>query len=309
MEVTIKKVDWMGASTSLDVNQPNVRHGKTRTSSLWHIRWEVFRRNKMAVAGGSFVLLLIVVAVFAPWIAPYSYEEGNVVEAYEKPSMRHWLGTDAVGRDVLSRLIYSLRNACIVGFGAQAIELTVGLFIGAIAGYVGGRTDTILMRFVDIVYGFPSFLLSIILIILLGHNIWAVLIAVAATSWVGMARVVRGQVMSIRQSEYVDAARAMGASWWTILRRYVMPNSLGPVLVASAFGIPANMMVESGLSLVGLGLQPPTPSWGAIISDGQKAVFSYPHLLIYPSLLFAATLLAFTYLGDGLRDAFDSREA
>lgn len=301
----------MASSTSLDLNQPNtdIASKRPKRNSLWSIRWKIFSRNKMAVAGGCFVLLLVIVALFAPWIAPYRYDEGNVLVAYEKPSWDHWLGTDAVGRDVLSRLIYSLRNACIVGFGAQAIELTVGLFIGAIAGYVGGRTDTILMRFVDIVYGFPSFLLSIILIILLGHNIWAVLIAVAATSWVGMARVVRGQVMTIRQSEYVDAARAMGASWWTILRRYVLPNSLGPVLVASAFGIPANMMVESGLSLVGLGLQPPTPSWGSLISDGQKAVFSYPYLLIFPSLLFAVTLLSFTYLGDGLRDAFDSREA
>jgi peptide/nickel transport system permease protein len=201
-----------------------------------------------------------------------------------------------------------LRNACIVGFGAEVIELTVGLLIGAIAGYIGGTTDTILMRIVDIVYGFPSFLLSIILVIMLGHNIFAVLVAVSATSWVGMARVVRGQVMTVRQSEYVDAARAMGASWWQILRRYVLPNSLGPVFVAAAFGIPANMMVESALSLVGLGLQPPTPSWGALISDGQKAVFSYPYLLIYPTVLFALTLLSFTYLGDGLRDALDSRE-
>lgn len=299
----------MGASPYLHMEPSSIKLGKDKQSSLWSIRFRVFKRNKMAVVGGCFVLLLVITAIFAPWIAPYNYAEGNVLKAFERPSAEHWLGTDAVGRDVLSRLIYSLRNACIVGFGAQFIELTLGLFIGAIAGYVGGRTDTILMCFVDIVYGFPSFLLSIILIILLGHNIWAVLIAVAATSWVGMARVVRGQVMSIRQSEYVDAARAMGASWWGILTRYVLPNSLGPVLVATAFGIPANMMVESGLSLVGLGLQPPTPSWGSIISDGQKAVFSYPYLLIYPSLLFALTLLSFTYLGDGLRDAFDSKEA
>lgn len=301
----------MATSATAGVPESGVKTRRSRPhgNSLWSIRWQIFRRNKMAVAGGCFVLLLIFTALFAPWIAPYSYDGGNILEAYEPPSLSHPLGTDAVGRDVLSRLIYSLRNAFIVGFGAQAIELTVGLFIGAIAGYLGGRTDTILMRFVDIVYGFPSFLLSIILIILLGHNIWAVLVAVAATSWVGMARVVRGQVMTIRQSDFVDAARAMGASWWTILRRYVLPNSLGPVLVASAFGIPANMMVESGLSLVGLGLQPPTPSWGAIIADGQKAIFSYPYLLIYPAVLFAMTLLSFTYLGDGLRDAFDSREA
>jgi peptide/nickel transport system permease protein len=283
-------------------------HAVARKRSLWSMRWRIFSRNKLAVAGACLVLLVVIVAVFAPWIAPYPYDKGNALDAFTKPNAAHWFGTDAVGRDVLSRLVYSLRNACIVGFGAEAIELTVGLLIGAVAGYIGGTTDTILMRVVDIVYGFPSFLLSIILVIMLGHNILAVLVAVAATSWVGMARVVRGQVMTVRQSEYVDAARAMGASWWQILRRYVLPNSLGPVFVVAAFGIPANMMVESALSLVGLGLQPPTPSWGTLISDGQKAVFSYPYLLIFPTVLFALTLLSFTYLGDGLRDALDSRE-
>ncbi|REE67325.1 peptide/nickel transport system permease protein [Paenibacillus taihuensis] len=299
----------MSTPVSLDLHGTDLPDMKLRKNSLWRMRFQIFCRNKIAVVGACFVLLLVICALFAPWITPYSYEKGSVLEAFEKPSLAHLLGTDAIGRDVFSRLIYSLRNACIVGFGAQLIELTLGLFIGAIAGYVGGRTDSILMRVVDIVYGFPSFLLSIILIILLGHNIWAVLIAVAATSWVGMARVVRGQVLTVRQSEYIDAARAMGANWWQILTRYVLPNSMGPVLVAAAFGIPANMMVESGLSLVGLGLQPPTPSWGSIIADGQKGIFSYPYLLVYPSLLFAITLLSFTYLGDGLRDAFDSREA
>jgi ABC-type dipeptide/oligopeptide/nickel transport system permease subunit len=286
----------------------DVRQSRTAHHSLWRMRWTIFSQNKPAVVGGCFVVLLVLLALFAPYIAPYPYNQGSVMDAYGKPSAAHWFGTDAVGRDVLSRLIYSLRNACIVGFGAEAIELTIGLLVGAIAGYIGGKTDTLLMRIVDIVYGFPSFLLSIILVILLGHNIGAVLVAVAATSWVGMARVVRGQVMTVRQSEYVEAARAMGASWWQILRRYVLPNSLGPVFVAAAFGIPANMMVESALSLVGLGLQPPTPSWGAIINEGQKAVFSYPYLLIYPTVLFAITLLSFTYLGDGLRDALDTRE-
>jgi peptide/nickel transport system permease protein len=299
----------MDASASIDLQRQEMPGSNAKRSSLWRTRYQIFVRNKMAAAGAVFMLILVFCAIFAPWIAPYHYEAGNVLEAFEKPSEKHLLGTDAIGRDVFSRLVYSLRNACIIGFGAQLIELTVGLLIGAIAGYAGGKADSVLMRIVDIVYGFPSFLLSIILIIILGHNIWAVLVAVAATSWVGMARVVRGQVMIVRQSEYVDAARAMGASWWQILRKYVLPNSLGPVLVATAFGIPANMMVESGLSLIGLGLQPPSPSWGILISDGQKAIFSYPYLLIYPALLFAMTLLSFTYVGDGLRDAFDARES
>jgi ABC-type dipeptide/oligopeptide/nickel transport system permease subunit len=297
----------MNTSTTVRA-QPAKSLKKPIKSSLWRMRWTIFFRNKLAVAGGIIVVIIIIMAIFAPMFAPYSYENGSLIDSYTGPGLKHWFGTDALGRDVLSRLIHSLRNACIVGFGAEAIELTVGLLLGAVAGYVGGRTDSILMRVVDIVYGFPGFLLSIILIIMLGHTIWAVLIAVAATSWVGMARVARGQVMAVRQSEYVDAARAMGASWWQILRRYVLPNSMGPIMVAATFGIPANMMVESALSLLGLGIQPPNPSWGAIIAEGQVAVLSYPYLIIYPALIFAVTLLSFTYLGDGLRDAFDARE-
>ncbi|MDB4868166.1 MAG: transporter permease [Cohnella sp.] len=296
----------MGTSSVVGVQPAKIK--KKVKSSFWKMRWQIFARNKLVVVGGIIVLIIIFTAILAPFLTPYSYDKGNLIDSYSSPSIKHWFGTDSLGRDVLSRMIFSLRNACIVGFGAEFIELTLGLLIGAIAGYVGGRTDSILMRVVDIVYGFPGFLLSIILVIMLGHNILAVLIAVAATSWVGMARVARGQVMMVRQSEFVDAARAMGASWWQILRRYVLPNSLGPIMVAATFGIPANMMVESALSLLGLGIQPPNPSWGAIISEGQKAVLSYPYLIIYPALTFAITLLSFTYLGDGLRDVFDSRE-
>jgi ABC-type dipeptide/oligopeptide/nickel transport system permease subunit len=256
-----------------------------------------------------FVLFVIITAVFANQIAPYPYYQPNFLATYQPPSWQHLLGTDALGRDMLSRVIFSLRNACIVGFGAELVELTIGLLLGAVAGYVGGVVDSILMRVVDVVYGFPSFLFSIILVVMMGHTILAILIAVAATSWVGMARIVRSQVIQVRQSAYIESAQAMGASVGQILIRYVIPNSMGPVLVAVTFGIPANMMVEAALSVVGLGIQPPTPDLGQLILNGQQAVFSYPYLLIWPALLFALTLLSFTYLGDGLRNLFDTKSA
>ncbi|CAM3690747.1 ABC transporter permease [Alicyclobacillus pomorum] len=275
--------------------------------STFALRWFRFRKNRLAVVGLVLVVLLVVAAVFAPIVAPYSYTKPNFLETFKGPSARHWFGTDSLGRDVFSRVIWALRSACIVGFGAEAVELTVGLMIGALAGYLGGLVDNILMRIVDIVYAFPSFLFSIILVMLLGHNIWAILIAVSATSWVGMARVVRGQVMRLKQSGFIESARSMGAGNWRIIRRYLLPNSMGPVLVAVTFGIPANMMTEAGLSVVGLGIEPPTPDLGQMIIDGQQAMFSYPYLMWTPALLFAITLISFTFVGDGMRDAFDMK--
>lgn len=210
---------------------------------------------------------------------------------------------------MLSRVLGGLRSACAVGFGAEVVELTVGILVGAIAGYVGGTIDNILMRIVDIVYAFPSFLFSIILVVLLGHNLGAILLAVSATSWVGMARIARSQVIRVRESGFVEASMGMGASWWRIIVRYIIPNSMGPILVAITFGIPANMMAEAGLSVIGLGIEPPTPDLGELINEGQSALFSYPYLLFCPVIVFAVTLICFALVGDGLRDVFDSKSS
>lgn len=269
--------------------------------------WQRFRRHRLSMIAAVVVVALIALAILAPWVAPYSYSRADFTAIYQGPTWAHWFGTDADGRDMLSRIIWSLRDACTVGFGAEAVEVTLGLFLGAIAGYFGGVVDDVIMRLVDIMYGFPSYLFAVIITSVFGRGIGMVLLAIALTSWVGMARVARGQVLQTKQSAYVEAARALGASWWQVLTRYVIPNSLGPVIVAVTFGIPANMMVESALSLIGLGIQPPRPSWGALITSGQEAVIGYPYLLIFPAVTFAVTLLAFTYLGDGLREAFDPR--
>lgn len=267
--------------------------------------WNRFKRNKLAVVGLIFVLLIVIFAVLTPWISPYSYTQPNFLDAYQGPTWKHWLGTDSLGRDMLTRILWGLRNACIVGFGAECIELTVGVVVGATAGYFGGILDNVLMRIVDIGYAFPSYLFSIILVITLGHSIFSILIAVATTSWVGMARVVRGQIMKIKQSAFVESARSMGASPRRIIFRYILPNSMGPIVVAVTFGIPTNMMVEASLSVVGLGIQPPTPDLGELIIEAQQAVLSYPYLLIGPAVVFGVTLLSFAVLGDGLREAFD----
>jgi ABC-type dipeptide/oligopeptide/nickel transport system permease subunit len=271
------------------------------------LRWRRFRRNRLAVMGIVVVLLLVLAAVFASFVAPYSYSTADFANTYVSPNAQHWLGTDSLGRDVLSRIIWALRNAFAVGFGAEVVELTVGLMIGAIAGYMGGFVDNVLMRVVDIVYAFPSFLFSIVLVVLLGHNLGAILIAVSATSWVGMARIVRSQVMRLRQTGFIESARGMGAGNARIIRRYLLPNSMGPILVAVTFGIPANMMTEAGLSVVGLGIEPPTPDLGQMIMQGQQAMFSYPYLLWAPALIFAITLVCFAFVGDGMRDAFDMK--
>ncbi len=269
--------------------------------------WRRFTKNRLSLVGAVFVAILVLTAIFAKQVAPYNPLQANFLDTFQAPTWQHWLGTDSLGRDMLSRIIFSLRNACIVGFGAEIVELTVGLMIGAAAGYLGGMVDTILMRAVDIVYGFPTFLFAIILVVMMGHTILAILIAVSATSWVGMARIVRSQVIQVRQNPYIESARAMGASTWQTLTRYVLPNSMGPVLVAVTFGIPANMMIEAGLSVVGLGIQPPTPDLGELILIGQSSVLSYPYLLIWPALLFAVTLLSFSFVGDGLRNVFDTK--
>jgi peptide/nickel transport system permease protein len=242
-------------------------------------------------------------------ISPYNPTTSDFSHVYSPPTWQHWLGTDSLGRDMLSRILGGLRNACAIGFGAEIVELTVGILVGAMAGYLGGTMDNLLMRAVDIVYAFPSFLFSIILVVLLGHNLGAILIAVAATSWVGMARVVRSQVMKVRQSGFVEASQGMGASWWRIITRYIIPNSMGPILVSITFGIPANMMAEAGLSVVGLGIEPPTPDLGTLIIEGQSAMFSYPFLLLGPVIVFAITLISFALVGDGLRDVFDSKSS
>lgn len=266
-------------------------------------------RNKMAVFCACVIVLLILVAIFAPMISPYSYDTIDYTALRAKPSREHIFGCDASGRDLFILLCYSLRNALIVGACSIVVQLVIGLAVGGIAGYFGGKVDGILGRIIDIMYGLPTFLFNLILVMVLGRSLFTISLAIGLTSWAPMARLVRGQVITVKQSDYVEAGRALGASNARILFHYIIPNCLGPIVICMCQGIPSAMFAESGMSLVGLGIKPPAPSWGGLIASGQQYILSYPHMILFPALSFAIVILAFSYVGDGLRDAFDPRQA
>ena len=278
-----------------------------KKASYWSSVWRRFKSNKMALAGLIFIIIITIAAIFTPWIAPYGYDETNYAHTFEKPSRQFIWGTDDLGRDIFSRNLYAMRNALLIGFGSQAVVVIVGVIIGAIAGFRGGTVDTILMRIVDIMYAFPTFLFNVILVTALGRGIHIILLAIGITGWAGTARLVRGMAMSLRNADFVEAARALGAKEFYIIRKYILPNMLGPIIVSIAFGIPNAIWMEAGLALVGMGVRPPMPSWGNMISAGTGYIMAFPHMVLFPALLFALTLLAFTYVGDGLRDAMSPR--
>ena len=276
--------------------------------SYWGVVWQRFASNRLALLSLGFVIVMILIAAFAGYVAPYGYNRIDLDNAYQPPSWQHIAGTDEVGRDIFSRLIFSLQTALAVAFGATVISIAIGGLIGAVAGYAGGVVDNALMRFTDVMYAFPGFLFSIILVSVLGRGIVTIFIAIAATGWVGFARLMRAQVLSIKNLEYVESARALGATHQYVIRRYILPNSFGPLIVAIAFMVPGMMMTESALSLLGLGVMPPRPSWGLLIQVGSLNFRAFPYQLTWPAATFALALLSFTYLGDGLNDAFNPKE-
>lgn len=278
---------------------------KRRT--LWGEAWWRLLQNRLAVAGMILLALLAALAAFAPVIAQHDPAFQNYAAIQEKPSGRYWLGTDDLGRDAFSRLIHGGQVSLSVGVFTQLIALTIGLPVGAIAAFGGGRTDNLLMRFVDIVYAFPDLLLIILLRATFGGSISMIFLAIGLVAWGNIARLVRGQILSLKEQEFTTAARALGASGRYIVVRHLIPNALGPIIVTVTFAIPRAIFVEAALSYIGIGVQPPTPSWGALIRDGYNLIFSSPHLVIMPAAAIALTMLAFTFLGDGLRDALDPR--
>jgi ABC-type dipeptide/oligopeptide/nickel transport system permease subunit len=275
--------------------------------TLLQVFWRRYRRNTMAVIGLVLVIIFILIAIFAPWIAPYHYNDQNLRNTWQPPSAEHIFGTDDLGRDQLSRVIYAVRTAAIVGLGASALSLLIGAVIGSISGMRGGWTDTILMRLVEIFNSFPAILLAVILATNLGQSVTTIVIALAITGWAGYARLIRGQVLALKNQEYVHAARTLGASEQHVITKYVLPNILGPIAVALSFGIPYAMIAEAGLSVIGVGIRPPEPSWGNLIQLGINKMRGFPYLAIWPTLLFSLTLLAFTWFGDGLQEIFNAK--
>jgi oligopeptide transport system permease protein len=278
-----------------------------RSSSLWRDAFRRLLRNRLAVAGGTVVIGLSLVAVFADVLAPYAYTKTNFSRLNEAPSRDYPLGTDHVGRDLLSRMIYGARVSMVVGLGAQVIIVCLGVPIGALSGALGGRTDLLLMRFVDVMYAFPNLLFVILVMSMLGAGLMNIFIAIGLTGWVGIARQTRAQVLAIREKEFVEGARALGSGFARVLLRHVLPNALTPIVVAVTFGIPQAIFTEAALSFIGVGINPPTPSWGQMVGEGQQYLRTYWHLCVFPSVAIAVTMLSFTFLGDGVRDALDPK--
>jgi len=271
--------------------------------------WRRLRRNRIAMVSLWFLVVIVVLVVAGPWFSPYNYAANDLSRGAQPPSLSHWLGTDELGRDLLVRIFYGGRISFEVGLCATSVSILIGVIYGAIAGYVGGWLDSFLMRVVDILYALPFTVFVILLMVLFGHQFILLFVAIGVVSWLTMARIVRGQVQALKQQDFVLAARALGASQSRILGRHLIPNVLGPVIAYTTLTIPSIMMFEAFLSFIGLGVQAPMSSWGSLIEDGTKSMEEYPWLLIFPGMVFAATLFAFNFLGDGLRDAFDPRMA
>ena len=269
---------------------------ENHSSSLWSDAFNRLLSNKAAVTGAIILIILIFLALFAPLIAPYPYAYQNLDLGASPPSVDHLLGTDILGRDLLSRILYGARVSLMVGFIATAVALVIGVSWGLIAGYFGGRVDNIMMRIVDVLYGLPFIIFIILLIVIFGRNLWLLFCAIGAVEWLTMARIVRGQVLTLKNQEFVLAAQAMGVNNITMFKRHLLPNILGPIAVYATLTIPQVMLLESFLSFLGLGIQPPMSSWGTLIKDGVETMEEFSWLLIFPGITFTITLFALNFL-------------
>jgi oligopeptide transport system permease protein len=300
---------------------------RVKETSLWKDALYRLMRNRMATTGAVIVIALCIMAIFAPLIAPYAYDEGNFWDNYAKPGKKYWLGADFMGRDLLSRIIYGARVSLSVALMGATVSFVVGIAYGLIAGYAGGKVDNYMMRLVDIGYGVPTLLLIILLMVYFKSTfasiqpgtfvgmlssidnalggMFFIFIGIGLTSWLGMARLARGMTLSLKEKEFIETARAMGASNLRIISHHILPNIIGPCIISQTLTIPTYILYEAFLSFIGLGVNPPTPSWGMMISEGYQGMRSYPHLVLFPALALSITMFAFNFLGDGLRDALD----
>ncbi|MBC7339180.1 MAG: ABC transporter permease [Firmicutes bacterium] len=269
--------------------------------------WKQLLRRKAALAGAALVFLLLVTAVAAPWLAPYDYADQNLDLVLHPPSLAHPLGTDDFGRDVLSRIVYGSRISLSVGTVAVGIGASLGVLLGAAAGYLGGWVDHLVVALIDIAWSFPTILLAIALVAVLRPGLTSAMIALGLVTWPSYARVMRGQILGLREKEFAEAGRAMGASSWRILFRHLVPNALAPIIVMATLGMADAIIVESTLSYLSLGAQPPLPSWGSMLNAGRTFMYRAPWLTIFPGLAILFTVLGFNLFGDALRDALDPR--
>jgi len=278
--------------------------------SLWHDAWLVLRRNRAAMFSLFMLATMGALVIIGPWFSPFSFDYTDWDAVSSSPALAggHVFGTDGLGRDLFVRTLYGGRISLLVGIVATAVSLLIGISYGAIAGYVGGRTDQLMMRIVDILYALPFMFLVILLMVFFGRNILLIFVAIGAINWLDMARIVRGQTLSLKNREFVEAAQAGGVSTPRIIRRHIVPNLLGVVVVYVTLTIPQVILVESFLSFLGLGVQEPMTSWGALVNDGASEMEVAPWMLIFPAFFLSVTLFCFNFLGDGLRDALDPRD-
>jgi peptide/nickel transport system permease protein len=293
-----------------DLTAESRRSGEVRGDSQWAIASRHFKRNHLAIAGLILMIALYLMALLAPFLAPHdpiTQPRDIVATSYLAPGARFWLGTDQFGRDVLSRILYGARISLSIGFIATAISVTLGTLLGAVAGYFGGRVDSLIMRLTDMVLAFPRLVLLIMIVALFSPSVTVIVLVLGLTQWPGTTRIVRGEVLSLREREYIQAARALGMGRGRIIFRHLIPNVLAPVIVTATLGIGNTIVLEAGLSFLGLGVQPPTPSWGNMVADGRQNLIGAWWVATFPGLAIVATVLAFNLVGDGLRDALDPR--
>ena len=270
--------------------------------------WARLKQNKLALLGLFIIVCMIILAIVGPWLSPYTYADQNLTQANQAPSSEHWFGTDTLGRDLYVRVVYGARISLAVGFVAAAINLVIGVVYGSIAGYMGGKVDRLMMGFVDILYGIPLLLYVILLMVILSPGLTSIFLALGIAYWLTMARIVRSQIMALKNEEYVLAARSMGVPGWRILFRHMLPNCVGPIVITMTLAIPEAIFTEAFLSFIGLGVSAPMASWGVLAAEGINSMRSYPFQLIAPAVAIGITMLGFTFFGDGLRNALDPKE-
>ncbi len=286
---------------------PAPAQDELKKRSQWADVWRRLRRNKLAMFGMIIVLLLALMAIFANVLAPYAYDAIDLTNRFQYPSGKHLLGTDNYGRDILSRLIYGGRISLLVSILAVIISVGLGSLIGALSGYFGGKTDTVIMRLVDILQAIPGTLLAVCVSAMLGGGVWQTAIAIAISGIAPSCRMMRATALTIRGQEYIEAAQAAGSSTMRVILTHVLPNCLAPIIVDTSLRLGGNIMMISSLSFIGLGVQPPTPEWGAILNAGREYIREFPPMILFPAIIIAITMLGFNIFGDGLRDALDPK--
>lgn len=277
------------------------------SKSYWQDAWSRFRKDPLAMIGLFVLLVITVSAILGPIFSQYTYDGQDIANQNQGPSAEHWFGTDKFGRDIFVRAMYGARISLTIGVAAAAINLVIGVIYGGISGYFGGKVDMVMMRIVDILIGVPELLYIILLMMFLGNTIESILLAMSLTYWIGTARMVRSQVITLKHQEYVLAARATGSSNMRILFKHLIPNSMGPIIVTVTFLVPSAIFTEAFLSFLGIGIQVPMASWGTLVNDAIPTIFTQPYQMLFPAIAISITMFALNFIGDGLRDALDPR--